>query len=37
MLSNVVSSAHTMGENVVLGNARSLIYIKKSSGPLIDP
>ena len=26
-----------MGENFVLANARSLIYIKKSSGPRIDP
>ena len=37
VLSNVVSSAYIMGENFVLAKARSLIYIKKSSGPRIDP
>ena len=37
VLSNVVSSAYIMGDNFGLAKARSLIYIKKSSGPRIDP
>ena len=37
VLNKVVSSAYIMGENVVLAKARSLIYIRKSSGPIMYP